>query len=126
LIEVTYRAFSADTLYSAEAKIEESVGAGVQLEIAPRDTGSTGTIVLSGKVLGPIPSQGVVVELLVHYHGHWEPFRDPRTESSGHFQVVYQFQGGVGRFPFRAEVFGGQAAFPFTHGDSGLVDVTTN
>jgi hypothetical protein len=126
LIEVTYRAFSADTVYSAEAKIEESVGAGVQLEIAPRATGSTGTIVLTGRVLGPIPSQGVVVELLVHYRGHWEPFRDPRTESSGHFQVVYQFQGGVGRFPFRAEVFGGQAAFPFTHGNSGSVDVTTN
>jgi hypothetical protein len=98
----------------------------VQLEIAPRETASTGTIVLSGRVLGPIPSQGVVVELLVHYRGHWEPFRDPRTESSGHFQVVYQFQGGVGRFPFRAEVFGGQAAFPFTHGDSGAVDVATN
>ncbi len=126
LIEVAYRAFSGDAGYTAQAKIEESVGAGVQLEIAPRQTGSTGTIVLSGRVLGAIPSQGVVVELLVHYRGHWEPIRDPRTDSSGHFQVVYQFQGGVGRFPFRAEVFGGQSGFPFTHGDSGAVDVTTN
>ena len=126
MIEVAYRAFSGDANYTAQAKIEESVGAGVQLEIAPSQTGSTGTIVLSGRVLGPIPSQGVIVELLVHYHGHWEPFRDPRTDSSGHFQVVYQFEGGVGRFPFRAEVFGGQAAFPFTHGYSKPVNVTTN
>jgi hypothetical protein len=126
LIVLAYRAFSGDAGYAAQAKIEESVGAGVQLEIAPRDTGSTGTIVLSGRVLGAIPPQGVVVELLVHYRGHWEPIRDPRTEPSGHFQVVYQFQGGVGRFPFRAEVLGGQSGFPFAHGDSRPVDVTTN
>jgi hypothetical protein len=68
----------------------------------------------------------VVVELLVHYHGYWEPFRTPRTDSNGRFTVVYQFEGGVGRFPFRAEVFGGQAAFPFIHGESGAIDVTTN
>jgi hypothetical protein len=125
LIQVAYRAFSGDAGYAAKAKIKESVGAGVQLEITPRETGSTGTIVLSGRVLGPIPSQGVVVELLVHYRRHWEPFRDPRTDPSGHFEVAYQFEGGVGRFPFRAEVFGGQSGFPFTHGDSESVDVTT-
>jgi len=126
LVEVAYRAFTGDVGYAAEAKIEESVNAGVQLNVTPRRTGSTGTIMLSGRVVGPVPSQGVVVELLVHYRGHWEPFRDPRTNSNGRFQVAYQFQGGTGRFPFRAEVFGGQAAFPFTHGDSGAVDVTTN
>ena len=126
LIEVAYRAFSTDTTYAAEAKIEESVNAGVQLNVTPHRTGSTGTIMLSGRVVGPVPSQGVVVELLVHYRGHWEPFRDPRTGSNGRFQVAYEFQGGTGHFPFRAEVFGGQAAFPFTHGDSGAVDVTTN
>ena len=126
LVEVAYRAFTGDAGYAAEAKIEESVNAGVQLNVTPRRTGSTGTIMLSGRVVGPVPSQGVVVELLVHYRGHWEPFRDPRTNSNGRFQVAYQFQGGTGRFPFRAEVFGGQAAFAFTHGDSGAVDVTTN
>jgi len=126
LIEVAYRAFSGDTGYAAVAKIEESVNAGVQLDVTPRRTGSTGTIMLSGRVVGPVPSQGVVVELLVHYRGHWEPFRDPRTNSNGRFHVAYQFQGGTGRFPFRAEVFGGQAGFAFTHGDSGAVDVTTN
>jgi hypothetical protein len=126
LVEVAYRAFSGDGSYAAVAKVEESVDAGVQLNISPHSTGTTGTIVLSGQVSGPVPSQGVVVELLVHYRGHWEPFRDPRTDSNGRFQVVYQFQGGIGRFPFRAEVFGGQSGFPFTHGDSGSVDVATN
>jgi hypothetical protein len=98
----------------------------VQLLVSPRRTGAEGTIALSGRVLGPIPPQGVVVELLVHYRGHWEPFRDPRTDSRGQFRVVYQFEGGVGRFPFRALVFGRQGGFPFALGESRAVDVTTN
>ncbi len=125
LVEVAYRAFSADTNYTMQAKITELVRAGVQLEIAPQHASSNGTIVLTGQVLGPVPAQGVVVELLVHYRGRWEPFRDPRTDSSGHFRVVYQFEGGIGNFPFRAEVLGGQASFPFIRGESGAVDVTT-
>ena len=35
-----------------------------------------------------------------------------QTDSRGRFQVVYQFQGGVGRFPFRALVFGDQVRVP--------------
>lgn len=125
LIDVAYRAFSGDPSYAAKATIQESVGAGVQLNISPRRTSSTGIITLSGRVLGPLPRQGVVVELLVHYLGHWEPFRTPRTDSRGHFSVSYQFQGSVGRYPFRAEVFGGQSGFPYARGASGAVDVAT-
>jgi hypothetical protein len=125
LIEVAYRAFSADTNYTVQAKITELVRAGVRLEIAPRQASANGTIVLTGRVLGPVPAQGVVVELLVHYRGRWEPFRDPRTDSSGHFRVVYQFEGGIGRFPFRAAVPAGQASFPYSSGYSNVVDVTT-
>ena len=83
-------------------------------------------IVLSGTVEGPIPQQGAIVDLLVHYRGRWEPFRTPRTNGRGRFRVLYQFEGGVGRFPFRAEVPGGQAGFPFGSGDSQVVDVSTN
>lgn len=124
-IELGYRAFSADSGYAASARLHESVRAGVRLTVNPRRTGSEGTITLTGKVLGPIPPQGVVVELLVHYRGRWEPFRDPRTGERGRFHVVYQFQGGIGRFPFRALVFGNQGGFPFVPGESRTVDVTT-
>jgi hypothetical protein len=126
LIDVAYRASTGASGYAAEAKVQESVSAGVQLSVSPRRTGAEGTITLGGKVEGPIPRQGVVVDLLVHYRGRWEPFRTPRTNSHGAFHVIYQFQGGVGRFPFRALAFGGQSGFPFSSGDSGAVDVTTN
>jgi hypothetical protein len=123
-IEVAYRAFSGDVPYAAEGKVSESVGAGVQLDVTPGATSSTGTIVLSGRVSGPIPPRGVVVELLVHYLGLWEPLRTPRTDARGRFRVAYQFQGAVGRFPFRARVFAGQAGFPFVEGNSRPIDVS--
>ena len=125
-IEIAYRAFSTDAGYAATAKIAEAVKAGVKLSVSPHRTGSEGTITLSGQVLGPVPAEGVAVELLVHYRGRWEPFRVPQTDSRGRFEVVYQFQGGIGHFPFRASVLGGQTGFPFAHGESRAVDVTTN
>jgi hypothetical protein len=124
-IEVAYRAFSTDAGYAAVAKIAERVGAGVQLHVSPPRTGSEGTISLTGRVLGPVPRQGVSVNLLVHYRGQWEPFRTPRTDAAGRFTVVYQFEGATGRFPFRAEVPPSQADFAFGRGLSKVVDVDT-
>ncbi len=126
LIEVGYRAFSRDANYTAVGRIKETVAAGVQLRISPTRTGSEGMIVLSGTVEGPIPRQGTIVDLLVHYRGRWEPFRTPRTNQRGRFRVLYQFEGGVGHFPFRAEVPGGQADFPFGNGESRVVNVSTS
>jgi hypothetical protein len=126
LIEIAYRAFSSDASYATVAGVKETVDAGVRLRVSPTHTGPEGTIVLSGTVEGPIPQQGALVDLLVHYRGRWEPFRTPRTNAHGRFRVVYQFEGGVGRFPFRAEVPGGQAGFPFGNGSSRVVDVSTN
>ncbi|MGO8906639.1 MAG: hypothetical protein ACLQMH_13600 [Solirubrobacteraceae bacterium] len=124
-ITVAYRAVSGELAYATQVGIQEAVSAAVQMHITPRRTGSTGTITLAGRVSGPVPRDGVIVELLVHYRGTWEPLRTPRTDSSGRFHAVYEFQGAVGRFPFRAEVFGGQAGFPYTTGDSAPVDVST-
>ncbi|MFZ1153868.1 MAG: hypothetical protein WAN93_03075 [Solirubrobacteraceae bacterium] len=126
LIDVAYRAFSADSNYTAQATIAESVSAGVRLHVTPRRTSPEGAITLTGTVQGPIPRRGTIVDLLVHYRGRWEPFRTPRTNSHGRFRVVYQFEGGVGHFPFRAEVPAGQAGFPFADGSSQVVNVSTS
>jgi hypothetical protein len=125
LILIAYRAFAASPSYAAQAGVHETVSAGVRMHITPRRTSPGGRIMLAGVVAGPIPRQGVVVELLVRYRGHWEPLRTPRTGPDGRFRVAYQFQGAVGRFPFRAEVFGGQSGFPYGTGQSEGVDVST-
>jgi hypothetical protein len=125
-IQVGYRAFAGDTRYAAQGTVREAVSAGVRLTIAPLRTSSQGTITLTGTVQGPIPRRGAIVDLLVHYRGRWEPFRTPRTNARGRFRVVYQFEGGVGRFPFRAEVPAGQIGFPFASGMSKAVSVATH
>jgi hypothetical protein len=124
-IQIAYRAFTNETGYAAQATISETVQASVKLTITPGHTRPTGTIILSGKVQGPIPHHGAIVELLVHYHGAWEPFRTPRTNSKGRFKVAYQFQGAIGRFPFRIKIPAGQANFPYTSGYSNTVNIST-
>lgn len=125
-IEVGYRPSRSDSSYSAEARVFERVRAGVKLTITPRRTSSAGYIVLSGQVEGPVPRHGVIVELLVHYRGSWVPFRKPRTDATGHFTKSYDFQGAIGRFPFRAEVPAYQAGFSFERGLSSVIDVATD
>ncbi len=123
-IEFAYRAYTGDASYAATATVTETVNASVQLHIRAYDTSPT-TIVLSGQVSGPIPPQGTLVELLVYYHGYWEPFRTPHTNQHGSFHATYQFQGAIGRFPFKAEIPPGQASFPYTRGYSHTIDFTT-
>jgi hypothetical protein len=122
-VVVGYRAFTGAPQYSAQAALTETVTSGVTLQVTPRRTASDGTITLSGRVAGPLPAHGVVVELLVHYRGAWEPFRDPHTSVSGRFSVRYHFEGAVGRFPFRAKVLGEQSGFPYATGLSRVVHV---
>jgi hypothetical protein len=125
LIFLDYRAFRSDPAYTAQASVLENVRAGVRMQITPRETSSRGTITIAGEVAGPVPRQGVVVELLVHYRGRWEPFRDPRTDQGGRFHIHYRFEGAQGRFPFRAEVLGAQSGFPYATGASTAVAVTS-
>ncbi|HEY4896402.1 MAG TPA: hypothetical protein VII01_09965, partial [Solirubrobacteraceae bacterium] len=125
LIVIGYRARSNDAAYATQASVKETVNAGVHILITPRQTVSAGTISILGQVAGPIPREGLTAELLVHYRGQWEPFREAHVTRNGRFRVRYQFQGSTGRFPFRAKVIGGQAGYPYATGQSNTVQVTT-
>lgn len=125
-IEVAYRAYSGDPTYAATSTVAESVDAGAQLHVSTRYTSSTGTITLSGRVSGPVPSHGTIVDVLVHYRGAWQPIRTPRTNRHGAFKIGYQFHNAHGRFPFRIEIPAGQASFPYATGYSNTVNVTAN
>jgi hypothetical protein len=137
-IEIAYRALSSDTSYAATAEIHETAHATAQLKISvykrtptgrivinAHKTTPTGEILISGKVNGPIPPQGTIIELLVHYLGHWEPIRAPHTKSNGHFEVKYQFQHATGRFPFLIQIPAGQTNYPYTNGYSNTINITT-
>jgi hypothetical protein len=124
-IELAYRANTADSSYTTSASVTETVKAGIQLHVSATSTGPDGMVIFRGRVSGPIPRQGALIQLLVHYHGHWELLRKPRTKRNGTFEVVYQFEDAIGRFPFAAEVPSGQANFPYTTGHSNTVNINT-
>jgi hypothetical protein len=124
-IEIAYRANTADSSYTTSASVTETVKAGIQLHVSATSTGPNGRVIFSGHVYGPIPRQGALIQLLVHYHGHWELLRNPHTTRNGTFKVIYQFEDAIGRFPFAAEVPSGQANFPYTTGHSNTVNVNT-
>lgn len=126
-IEIAYRAFSGDPGYATVATVIESVEAGTQLHVTPRQIASTGTILITGKVLGGVPRHGAIVQALVKYRGRWRPLeRNSRTNSHGKFTVAYQFQGAHGHFPVRVEVPAGQAGFPYARGYSKTTYVTSH
>jgi hypothetical protein len=124
-IKIAYRALSSDASYAATVLVHETIKAGVQLNITSRNTDPTGPIILSGRVQGPIPPQGTIVELLVKYHGRWVPFRTPRTKSNGTFRTTYKFENDIGLWPFWARIPTGQAGYPYTTGYSNIVNVST-
>jgi hypothetical protein len=125
-VEIAYRAFTHDAGYTTTTTIVETVAAGVRLNITPHKTNPTGTIALRGRVSGPIPHQGAIIELLVHYHGEWVPLHESlRTNSHGSFHVAYQFKGAIGHFPVWAKVPSGQTGFPYSRGYSNIINVTT-
>jgi hypothetical protein len=124
-IEVAYRALSTDTSYTATAEIHETVSAVAQLKITKATESPVGTIGVTVKVRGPIPPQGTIVALQVHYRGHWDPVRIRHTNSHGEFHFVYQFQEAIGSFPFLVEIPSGQANYPYSTGFSNTIDITT-
>ncbi len=122
LIDLAYRASEGEG-YATQTEVQENVSAGLRLRITPRHTTPTGTIRLEGQVLGDIPTNGVVVEVLVYYLGQWQPIRTPRTQPDGHVLVNYRFNHATGEFPFRLRVRYGQVGFPYAEACSGWVEV---
>jgi hypothetical protein len=122
VIELDYRAFASASTYAAQAKITESVSAGIALHVTPRRTGTTGTVVLRGQVQGPIPAGGVNLEIEVWYHSRWVAFHAPHTRADGRFSLRYEFQGTTGRFPFRVKALT-ENGFPYRTGHSRGVKV---
>ncbi len=122
LVDLAYRS-SEDEGYAAQTEVFESIAAGLRLHVTPRQTTPTGTVQLEGQVLGVVPPNGIVVEVLVYYLGQWQPIRTPRTTPDGSLRVRYRFHRASGEFPFRLRVRYGQVGFPYAEACSRWVEV---
>jgi hypothetical protein len=122
---LAYRAYAGAPVYAAQTEVVERVLAGVRLRVGSRRARPDGRVVFDGRVLGVVPRRGVVVEVLVYYHGGWQPIRTPRTDSLGRFRVFYRFDRAYGIWPFEARVRDGQVGFPYSEASSRWVEVRT-
>lgn len=122
LVDLAYRTSKSEG-YEAQTEVLETVTAGLRLRVTPRHTTLTGTVQLEGQVLGLVPPDGIVVEVLVYYLGQWQPIRTPRTGPEGRLRVRYRFHQACGQFPFRLRVRYGQVGFPYGEACSKWVEV---
>lgn len=97
--------------------------ASVSLHASRRHLRTGQSVMLRGRLRrGPIPAQGVLVELQARRLTGWQTFGTARTTARGSFRLRYRFvrTRGVQRYTLRARV-PRQAAYPYTTGGSNRV-----
>ncbi len=123
-IQLAYRSHLGDAQPAATRTLTLQVPASVQLTVSPHITSIGHTIVLRGKLAGPIPPGGkkVLFEARVP-GGPWIEFHNATVDSHGRFRATHHFTfPGPARYQFRV-VCEREADFPFLAGNSNIVRV---
>jgi hypothetical protein len=123
-IRLVYRAHLGDATPAATQTLTLRVPASIQLTVSPHLTSIGHTIVLSGKLAGPIPPGGkkVLFEARVP-GGSWIEFHNATVDAQGRFRATHRFTfSGPLHYQFRV-VCEREADFPFLPGTSNIVRV---
>ena len=125
-IQLAYRSHLGDAQPAATHTLTLRVPASIHLKITPHVTSVGRTIVLSGKLAGPIPPGGkqVLFEALAVGSGSsWIEFHNATVDAHGHFRATHRFTfPGPAHYQFRV-VCVREADFPFLTGISNVVHV---
>jgi hypothetical protein len=123
-IQLAYRSHLGDAQPAATRTLTLQVPASIHLTVSPHVTSVGRTIVLRGKLAGPIPPGGkkVLFEARV-IGGSWIEFHNATVDSHGRFRATHHFTfPGPIRYQFRV-VCEREADFPFLAGNSNVVHV---
>jgi hypothetical protein len=123
-IQLAYRSHLGDPQPAATRTLTLQVPASIHLVVSPHLTSVGHTIVLGGKLAGPIPPGGkkVLFEARVP-GGSWIEFHNATVDSHGRFHATHHFTfPGPVRYQFRV-VCEREADFPFLTGTSNVVRV---
>ncbi|HWH44575.1 MAG TPA: carboxypeptidase-like regulatory domain-containing protein [Thermoleophilaceae bacterium] len=106
VVRIGYHARLGDSQFADVTEITVLVAAGVSLRTSPRKlrNGSVGT--LRGRVAGPLPVRGVLVDLQARVGRQWRTFAVVRTTGAGRYRHRHRFRQTfrTTRFRFRARV----------------------
>jgi hypothetical protein len=125
-IQLAFRSHLGDAQPAATQTLTLQVPASIHLAVSPHVTSVGRTIVLSGKLAGPIPPGGKQVLFEAHAvgsGGSWIEFHNATVDAHGHFRATHRFTfPGPARYQFRV-VCMREADFPFLTGISNVVHV---
>ena len=125
-IQLVYRSHLGDAQPAATQTLTLQVPASIHLEVSPHVTSVGRTIILSGKLAGPIPPGGKQVLFEAHAvggGGSWIEFHNATVDAHGHFRATHRFTfPGPAHYQFRV-VCVREADFPFLTGISNVVHV---
>jgi hypothetical protein len=125
---VTYRPGAAGQPPSAVAETNAVAPASVVVRAKRSRVRNGQSVVLRGRVAGPLPRGGVRVALEVREPSRWIPVattrRLVRTSKSGSFQLTYRFRKTFRPATYRFRVVANEdSGFPYSRGASWPIDV---
>jgi hypothetical protein len=125
-LRAVYFPFSDSHENTTSGVLKLGVRAGLTLHVNRHRLRNGGRLVFTGRVLGPVPANGVAVTLQAKVGRHYRSFRQLRASSHTHGRIrtVYRFERTTrpARYRFRLEVVR-QAGLPFQSGVSPVVGV---
>jgi hypothetical protein len=127
-ILVGYRPGAADQPPAAVAETNVVAPARIVVRAKRTRVRNGESVILRGRVAGPIPRGGVRVALEVREPSRWIPVattrRLVRTSNSGSFQLAYRFRKTFRPATYRFRVVANEdSGFPFSRGASRPIDV---
>jgi hypothetical protein len=127
-IHVAYRTGAADQPPAAVAETNAVAPASVVVRARRTRIRNGRSVILRGRVAGPIPRGGVRVALEVREPSRWIPVatthRLVRTSNSGSFALAYRFRKTFRSATYRFRVVANEdSGFPYSRGASRSIDI---
>jgi 5-hydroxyisourate hydrolase-like protein (transthyretin family) len=104
---------------AAAKRLKLAVRPRVSFRPAGRSLRNGDRLSFRGRISGPVPKRGVLVQIQVDRGDHWQTFTSGRANSRGRFTASYRFSRtlGVANYRLRAHV-PGQGSYPYAAGSS--------
>jgi hypothetical protein len=126
-LQFSYTAYSDDPGPSASAIATIAIRPKIKLKIGPQHTSNRHSIRWAGTIAGgPIPAQGVTLDVEVQEGRRWRIFDQIVTSHSGKFRYSYRFHATVEATTYKFRVAlpdNGSVGYPYTPGASNTVAV---
>jgi hypothetical protein len=126
-LRAVYFPFSDSHESVASDPLTMRVRAGLILHVDRHRLHNGQRLIFTGRVLGPLPAEGIAVTLQAKVGRHYRSFRQLRasSRSDGRIRTAYRFERTTGpvRYRFRLKVVR-QAGLPFQSGASPVVSVS--